>query len=207
MLNSILPKEEKYFDRFDQLADLLAQASATMMTAVDHPAEAAAKAMVLSDYEVQADQVAHTLLGYLHRTFITPFGRNDIHTLVFKMQKLVDQLSAVVSQLVDHNVAELSSDMKGLAKLVDEQVMLVSQAVPGLRNMKESESLVEACSKICQVKYRSKEISRRLALEILKTEDVRTLLLLKDLSSHLNATIASCVDIAHRLEVIVLEYT
>lgn len=206
MLKRILPKEEKYFDRFDQMSDLLAQASATMMTAVDHSAEASAKAMVLSEYEVQADQITHTILGYLHRTFITPFDRNDIHALVFKMQKVVELLSSTVCHLVDYKLTELSPDIKSLAKQVDEQVMLVSSAVPGLRNLKDSEQLVELCGKIHQVKYRSKAISRRIAADILEADDVKLMIKLRDLVANLNQTISCSVDIAQRIEVIVLEY-
>jgi uncharacterized protein Yka (UPF0111/DUF47 family) len=206
MLKRILPKEEKYFDRFDQMSDLLAQASATMMTAVDHSAEAATKAMVLTECEVQADQITHTLLGYLHRTFITPFDRDDIHTLVFKLQKVVELLSGTVSYLVDYKLTELSPDMKSLAKHVDEQVMLVSSAVSGLRNLKDSEHLVELCGRIHQIKYRSKAISRRIAAEILETEDLRQVFKLRDLASNLNETISCSVDIAQLIEVIVLEY-
>ena len=101
MLKRILPKEEKYFDRFDQMADLLAQASATMMTAVDHSAQSSAKALILCEYEVDADQITHTMLEYLHRTFMTPFDRNDIHALVFKMQKVVELLSITACRIVD----------------------------------------------------------------------------------------------------------
>ncbi|MEO5970390.1 MAG: DUF47 family protein [Bdellovibrionia bacterium] len=206
MLKRILPKEEKYFDRFDQMSDLLAQASATMMTAVDHSAEASAKAMVLSEYEVQADQITHTILGYLHRTFITPFDRNDIHALVFKMQKVVELLSGTVCHLVDYKLTELSPDIKSLAKQVDEQVMLVSSAVPGLRNLKDSEQLVELCGKIHQVKYRSRAISRRIAADLLEADDLKLMIKLRDLVSNLNQTISCSVDIAQRIEVIVLEY-
>lgn len=206
MLKRILPKEEKYFDQFDQMSDLLAQASATMMTAVDHSAEASAKAMVLSEYEVQADRITHTILAYLHRTFITPFDRNDIHALVFKMQKVVELLSGTVCHLVDYKLTELSPDIKSLAKLVDEQVMLVSSAVPGLRNLKDSEQLVDLCGKIHQVKYRSKVISRRIAADLIETDDLKLMFKLRDLSSNLNLTISCCIEIAQRIEVIVLEY-
>jgi uncharacterized protein Yka (UPF0111/DUF47 family) len=177
-----------------------------MMTAVDHSAEASTKAMVLSEFEVQADQVTHTILEYLHRTFITPFDRNDIHALVFKMQKVVELLSGTVCHLVDYKLVELSPDVKALAKMVDEQVMLVSSAVPGLRNLKDSEQLVELCGKIHQVKYRSKALSRRIAADILECDDLKLMLKLRDLAFNLNLTISCCVDIAQRIEVIVLEY-
>jgi len=230
MLKRILPKEEKYFDQFDQMSDLLAQASATMMTAVDHSAEASAKALVLSECEVQADRITHTILAYLHRTFITPFDRNDIHALVFKMQKVVELLSGTVCHLVDYKLTELSPDIKNLAKHVDEQVMLVSHAVTGLRNLKDADQLVELCGKIHQVKYRSKVISRRIASDLFELgeldplgklnkldklpkpsklgemDDLKLMFKLRDLVSNLNLTISCSVDIAQRIEVIVLEY-
>jgi hypothetical protein len=66
--------------------------------------------------------------------------------------------------------------------------------------------LVELCGRIHQIKYRSRAISRRIAAEILETEDLRQVFKLRDLASNLNETISCSVDIAQLIEVIVLEY-
>ncbi|MFZ9595665.1 MAG: DUF47 domain-containing protein [Bdellovibrionia bacterium] len=213
MLKSILPKEEKYFDRFDQMADLLSQASAMMLSSMEHPAEASAKAMALSEVEIQADQITHTILEYLHKTFITPFERNDIHTLVFKMAKGVELLAQLTCFVADYRLSKEVPSSKNqmavlleLAQLVNEQVNLVSSAIPGLRKIKEPDPLVQICAQIHQVKYRARVLLRKISVDLFETDDVKLMMKYRDLVSTFNQLISCCVEIANRIEVIVLEY-
>ena len=78
----ILPRDEKFYDMFTQLAKRLT-ASATLLHAMfKSPGELNAKVATIKGLEHEADNLTHDIIDRIDRTFVTPFDREDIQRAV-----------------------------------------------------------------------------------------------------------------------------
>ena len=132
MFRSIIPRDEEFFTMFDELtghivdgAELLQQ----MMHNGRPPGELAER---LHDCEHRGDETVHRALHHLHRTFVTPLDRLDIHRLVNQLDDILDLTHAAGARLalyephtVPPGARELSSTLLRSAKLVQETVSLL----------------------------------------------------------------------------------
>src|SRR4051812_37984865 len=80
MLDRLLPRDDQFFELFDQLAGHLAS-SAKMLDAlfgdVQHVSE---HVRAIKDVEHKADLLTATINQRIDKSFITPIDREDIHT-------------------------------------------------------------------------------------------------------------------------------
>ena len=81
MFGRLLPRETGFFGFFNEHATLTLECAKVMRTMGDGIAipEVARRVSAL---EHQADSVTHRCVEALHKTFITPLDRNDIHRLI-----------------------------------------------------------------------------------------------------------------------------
>src|SRR5262249_32311586 len=77
----LLPREEKFFDLFEQQgANIVAAARALETLTLDYP-NAKTHAQAIEDLEHAGDTLTHELVRRLNTTFITPIDREDIYAL------------------------------------------------------------------------------------------------------------------------------
>ena len=53
---------------------------------------------VIAKHEEEADQIAHTNFELLHKTFITPFDRHDIHELTSTLDDIIDLINRIAQR-------------------------------------------------------------------------------------------------------------
>ena len=77
----LIPREERFFDDFVALAEQIQHGAALLeeMLAPDRPIWD--KADEIKEVEHKCDFITHEIIQRLHRTFVTPLDREDIHTL------------------------------------------------------------------------------------------------------------------------------
>src|SRR5215471_7517748 len=88
----LIPREERFFEDFVALANELCKGAALLeeMLAPDHPVRE--KAAAIKDVEHRCDQIVHDALQRLHRTFVTPIDREDIHALLRTLDDVIDDI-------------------------------------------------------------------------------------------------------------------
>src|SRR4051812_39953281 len=87
---NLLPKDTVFFDLFEKLAGHVVSAAKNLQRLAKEFPRVETAIQMIRDQEHEADELAHTALDRLDRTFITPFDREDIHTLVGEMDDIVD---------------------------------------------------------------------------------------------------------------------
>src|SRR3990172_10753418 len=111
MAFSLIPKEEKFFDLFDQMVKSLEVAAGHFKDLVtswtpDHPAVAK-----LTDMEHECDITTHEIMDKLNRTFVTPLDREDIHQLATELDDVVDLIQSVSTIMILFNVEKVTDDL------------------------------------------------------------------------------------------------
>src|SRR5207249_11829541 len=89
---NLIPREEKFFDLFDEVATIISRAAGKFLDMVTAYDRLPARANELRLEEHACDDVVGRIIKALDRSFITPFDREDIHTLATKLDDVLDNM-------------------------------------------------------------------------------------------------------------------
>src|SRR2546423_11815196 len=101
---NLLPKDTVFFDLFEGLAKLGVEAAVRLKELAQHFPEIVDDTSRIRQSEHDADELAHSALDRLDRTFITPFDREDIHTLVNELDNIIDNVDALAKRFTLYHV-------------------------------------------------------------------------------------------------------
>ena len=101
MLN-FLPRDEKYFERFNEMARAHPRERAQILRALLPEARrrSATVADQIKRLEHECDEISHEILRGIDRTFITPIDREDIHRLAVRLDDVIDLIDGTVRRIV-----------------------------------------------------------------------------------------------------------
>src|SRR5262249_44628203 len=85
----LMPREEKFFDLFDEAADILVRASKKFFAMLSAFDRLQARADELKDEEHACDLVVERIIRALDRSFVTPLDREDIHRLATSLDNVL----------------------------------------------------------------------------------------------------------------------
>lgn len=212
MFAKLLPREGNFFELFDQHGQHIAEGGRAFLQLVDHYGDVAARerhAREVGDAERAADRITAEVHRLLHRTFITPLDRDQIHRLINTLDDVLDLLqdSTEVMQLYD--LQRLPDDVKRLSDVsvrCCERVQHVVSLLPRLREAPVAESALKTCAEIDQLESDADRIMRAAMSRLFREEpDTRELIKLKAVYEHLESISDRCLDVANQIEGIVLE--
>ena len=156
---AIMPKEDKFFDLFEQHASLVvagAEALRSLLKGGD--AVENCRAQILS-LENQADEVARQVLTAVRRTFITPFDRSDIQDLIGSLDDAIDQMNKTAKVIALFEVRSFERQMQQMGEDALAGAKLVQRAMPLLRNIgKNAGELNLITEQIVRVEERADEL-------------------------------------------------
>ena len=143
----LIPREESFFDLFEQQAAILLEAAGVLVEATDRFETLAANAKRLERLEHDGDQLTHELMAKLNRTFITPFDREDIHQLVAALDDVLDLMEAVTERFILFKVQQIMAPAREIAKVIQQQAQEIHRVIPKLRHMRH-EQIMPHCIEI-----------------------------------------------------------
>src|SRR3954454_8131240 len=132
---ALLPKEESFFDLFEQHARIVlsgAEALRDLLKGGDQVEQHRAKIFSL---ENQADEIARQVLTTVRRTFITPFDRSDIQDLISSLDDAIDQMNKTAKTIALFEVQSFERQMQQMGEDALAAAKLVQRGMPLLRNI------------------------------------------------------------------------
>jgi len=209
LLRFLMPKEEKFIDLFCEHSKLIvaaADALAAMMAAdqKDRPA----RGREVSAIEKQADSVTHQTIVALHRAFITPFDRSDMHALSKSLDDAVDLIESVVLDAQLYQVVEFDQHMRDLTGMIQQTGALVAEVMPLLRNISANAARINGlCEQISKIEGQADDVLRA-AISDMVTErpDAITFFGRKEVYELLEEVTDSCDDVADVIQGLVLDH-
>src|SRR5690606_36300457 len=156
--------------------------------------------------EKDADKITHEAVILLHKTFITPFDRDDIHKLITHMDDVLDLIQDVAESAILYDVQRISPEAQQLADLNAMCAERVQAAVRMLDNMENAEAILKVCLEIDRLESDADRVMRSAMSKLCRDEtDVRQLIKLKAIYELLESVSDKCEDVANIIEVVVLE--
>ena len=159
--------------------------------------------------ERQADRITAEVNRLLHKTFITPIDREQIHGLINAMDDILDLLQDASETMQLYDVKAMTEEVLRLGDLSAKCCERVQHAVtllPRLSQHDAAEAAIKTCEEIDKLESDADRVMRAAMSKLFREqEDVRELIKLKAIYEQLESITDRCEDVANLIEGIVLE--
>lgn len=206
MFGRFMPTEGKFFDLFNQHAECLVDASRELALLIDDLPNAESHANAVQQNEKRADRITHETIDLMHKTFITPFDRDEIHKLISTMDDILDLMEDVATAIWMYDVQSVTQEAKQLGHICMTCCERVQAAVKHLHNLEGGRDILKICAEIDRLESDADRLLRASISKLFREEnDVKTLIKQKAVSELLESVTDKCEDVANIIEGIVLE--
>jgi predicted phosphate transport protein (TIGR00153 family) len=206
MFGRFMPTEGKFFEIFNAHAQCIVSASRELELLIDNLADAEIHKQNVQAAEKAADKLTHEAIDLLHKTFITPLDRDEIHKLITTMDDCLDLMEDVATAISLYDVRAVTAEASQLVHVCKATAERVQAAVAMLSDMKQAREILKACEDIDRLESDADRLLRGAISKLFREEDdVKTLIKLKAVYELLEAITDKCEDVANIIEGIVLE--
>ena len=159
--------------------------------------------------ERQADRVTAEVNRLLHKTFITPIDRDQIHGLITAMDDIIDLLQDATETMSLYDVKAMTEEvlrMGDISARCCERVQHAVSLLPSISQPGSAEAAIKTCEEIDRLESDADRVMRDAMSRLFRTEeDVRELIKLKTIYELLESISDRCEDVANLIEGVVLE--
>ena len=202
---NILPRDDKYFDRFTEMAERIHEAAKTWDKFFRRESPVGAVADQIKRLEHECDEISHEILRGIDRTFITPIDREDIHQLAVRLDDVIDLIDVGVRRIALYNISEPTPRSARLSQIIVQITEVLVKAVAALQKQK---GVIEHCIRIKQLENEG-DVAYHEAVASLFREETRPIEVIKwkDIYESMEGCIDHCEAVAHLLESVVLKHS
>lgn len=201
----IFPKTPDFFAYFEKSSENTVSGTRLLCQMVRQKDERHSLLELLKEYEHIGDHITHDVIDLLHHTFLTPFDRMDIHTLIVKMDDILDITYYVGNRMTRYGVVEMTDELGQLADIVYKASVELSKAIPYLRHLKNSSKILRHCVEINRLENEADDIINVVMEKLFRDDyDPYQLIKVKELAENLETAADKCEDVANLLEGIIL---
>jgi len=134
---NLLPRDERFFDLFQQHVKLLCQASQLLVTGLNGGYQGMCNiSKEIETLERNADDVIHEIFQKLQTTFLTPFDPEDIQALAKSMDDIMDSMEDASFRIVAYRIDPIPEPAVRLAQMVDASCRALAKALEALQERK-----------------------------------------------------------------------
>jgi len=206
MFGRLMPREGNFFELFNAHADKIAEGSRELATMMTSFSELELHAQHIDGAERSADKITHETITLLHKTFITPFDRDQIHLLITRMDDILDLMQDVAESVVLYDIRKVTPEAKQLAEICQMCCDRVKAVVALLTNVKRSDAILKLCEEIDRLESDADRVMRSALSKLFREEnDLKQVMKLRVIYDLLESITDRCEDVANVVEGIVLE--
>jgi predicted phosphate transport protein (TIGR00153 family) len=203
---SFMPKEQKFFDLFESSAANIIKGAKDLKEMVDTWQFVDSHVAEITELEHQGDTITHQVISLLHRTFVTPFDREDIALLAHTLDDIMDYIHASADAMFIYKVAAPTQRAKELADTIVLASIEVEKAIKGLRHKSEFKMILEECVEINRLENVADRIYRAAIGELFDdTTDMAKIIKWREIYEHMESATDRCEDVANVLEGVALK--
>jgi predicted phosphate transport protein (TIGR00153 family) len=203
---SLIPREEKFFDMFDEAAAVMTRASARFLSLVTEFNDLPARSSELKQLETTCDQIVERIIQALDRSFITPFDREDIHALATSIDDVLDNMEETAHRLAVFRIDRPTEPAVAMARIVQECTQHLEFALRHIRNLKHVEAIQAHLKEITRLENEADTIYRDSDSALFANPpDILMLIKWRELYSWLEETVDACKDAALVISEIIIK--
>jgi predicted phosphate transport protein (TIGR00153 family) len=200
---SLLPREDKFFEDFNTQADLIAQSARVLREICEDWSDHEAKVKHISELEHLSDEIVHTVVVRLNKTFVTPVDREDIHAITSDLDDILDYIHGCAIRMNLFKIDKPTPQAIELSRVLEKSTEVVVQGVKALPTFSDIGPLTK------QIQTLEKEgdaIYRKALADLFDTGDPIFIIKWKEIYDNFETAIDSCEDVYDVLEGVVLKH-
>ena len=213
LFGKLLPREGNFFEMFDEHGRLIAAGARSFMELIRNYSDPTLREKYAADVDAAeraADKITAEVNRALHKTFITPIDREQIHSLINALDDVLDLLQDSAETLSLYDVQQMTDDVIRLGELsvrCCERVQHAVSLLPKISDAAVADAALKTCEEIDRLESDADRVMRSAISRLFRDEkvDTRELIKLKAVYEHLESITDRCEDVANLIEGVVLE--
>jgi uncharacterized protein len=202
----LLPHDASFFAHFEHQGKKTVEGCRAFLEMVENPTGLEARADRVKQIEHECDEITHAVVEGLHKTFITPIDRNDIYTLITKMDDIMDFVEAAADRLALYEIPTMTKEVGDLARCLVSSAEHVLGAVTSIKELGKPNGILQHCIEINRLENVADGILRSALARLFREEkDPIAVIKWKEIYETLESATDRCEDVANIIEGVVLE--
>jgi uncharacterized protein len=201
---SFFPRDEQFFTLFNQMANEIRSAAGDLeqMLATDPPDFS--KADVIKDAEHRCDALTHDAIQRLHRTFVTPFDREDLYSMASSLDNVMDAIDAAAAMVRLYKIQTIRPGARELARTVSQSSDRLHSA---LESLEKKTPVHPHAVEINRLENEADRAYQNAIRDLFETESDPILIIKwKELLDMLEKITDACEDVANVIEGVVVKH-
>ena len=159
-LKFFLPKDRVFFQLFEGVAETVMQMGSKLKEVIHEPDFEMRAVLIkeIEDMEHTNDEYTHKIFTELGRNFITPFDREDIHSLASALDDVSDYIYATAKKINFYKVDPSDIGIQKLSELINHACAEVQKAVRELRDMKNLRRITDSMVLINSIENQADDV-------------------------------------------------
>jgi predicted phosphate transport protein (TIGR00153 family) len=207
VFKKLLPKKDVFFSNMAAAAGKGVEIVAAFRALVEDLGNVEVHIARVKDIEHQADAIAHETISLLHKTFVTPLDRNEIHRIFQRLDDVVDMVEGAAQRIFLYEIRSMRREVVHLVEILEKQTALVKQGVACLSDLRHPDTLRGILIQVHTLENEADDVLRGAIGALFREEkDTKEILKWKEVIENLEDATDRCEDVADLLENILLEY-
>lgn len=199
----LIPRDEKFYGLFKEQAENIHKAAQLLVALFENYQDVEKQVAEIKFLEHKGDQLTHSLMKKLNRTFITPFDREDIHALGSALDDVLDLVEAAASRFITYKIKKVTPGARQLAKVILHGTEIIVSAVAQLNH---PQNMLEYCEQLTLLEEEADRIKGECIARLFEDSiDPIEVIKWKEIYEVLEASTDKCEDVADVLESVVLK--
>ena len=205
----LLPKTGDFFGMFEAHAATLVAAAKALDRLTDGGTSSKDHIAEIDRREHEADDIIREVLRSVRRTFLTPFDRGSITSLIGAMDDAIDEMQATARAVNIYELSTFTPEMKQMAGMIAEAAALTAEAMPLLRDISRNGSRIhEITEKVVGLEGDAddaREAGLKKAFEEHSNEPMQ-FIVSREIYKHLERVTDAFEDVANEIDGIVIDH-
>ena len=200
----LIPKEERFFDDFVGMAEQIRVGAGLLqeMVAPDQPIWD--KADEIKEVEHKCDFLTHSVIQRLHKTFVTPLDREDIHALARSLDDVIDAIDDSAAVLRLYKIDHVRQEARDQVRII---VACTDQLVSAMKALGKKMEISGCAVEINRLENEADRIHQAALRRLFEEErDPIAIIKWKEILDFLELATDRCEDIANVLEGVVIKH-
>lgn len=200
--------DRSFYEAFERHAAQIVEAGKLVAQIMRRPEHSAQLSKDVKAAEEAGDKITHETIARLHKQWITPIDRADIHSLITALDDVLDLIEAVAERVALYEVKHLPDFVVKLGEVLEQATFAVNKAIMLLPQVKQPKEMLDLCIEINRLENEADNSYRHALATLFKGGyDAFEVMKWRDIIDNLEAATDRCEDVANILEGIVLEYS
>lgn len=209
-LQRLWPVPGNYFALFEAHAVTLVTGSDALARLLQGGSGMGDHIREIVEREHEADTITREVLQDVRRSFLTPFARSAIISLISAMDDAIDQMQKTAGAVDLYEVKEFDQEMKDMAAIIRDAARLTAEAMPLLRSIaKNGPRLHELTERLVRMEGHADEIHAAGLKRLFKehgASDTLTFIIKREIYQHLERVVDRLEDVANEIDGLVIDH-